>query len=504
MSCTSATDCTAVGVDLVNGDPFYVTESSGTWGAVTEISTPAGDGFNSVSCTSATDCTAVGENSSGPFYTTESAGMWGSATNLPDAGGGGQLWGVRCTSATDCTAVGEDNNGLSYVTESGGTWGSVTDIADTSADAAGNGGLNQVSCTSATDCTAVGYDSNGEPIYTSTVVAGGGSVAHLSVTPSPLPATPGPVTYTVTVSGAGPTPTGSVNIADNQGGTCSINPLVSGSGSCAITESASLSPYTVTATYSGDSNYNSAIATASLTASGCGPGSSCTDTVQSPSQTVTATGTTGLGTAAVALTVAPEALSCGVAFNYVAPVTTLTDTGLKAGTSVAVTDTVHNLPSKKGILICYQPLVANPPAPVFVARCHGAHFVAPCYKSVAEVSGSVVATLELPAGDPRFHIGGETPSVTSYSPASAKAGKKLTIKGANLSEVTGVTIGGVAAHITKTAPTSVKVTVPAGAKGGVVTVSSLAGVATGPSVTVSGARISPHPANLKRDEHHRR
>ena len=142
---------------------------------------------------------------------------------------------------------------------------------------------------------------------------------------------------------------------------------------------------------------------------------------------------------------------------------------------------------------------------MFLAKCHGAHFAAPCYKSVAEVVGQRAwPQLELPAGDPRFHIGGETPSVTSYSPASPKPGKTLTIKGTNLSEVTGVTIGGVPARITKTAPTSVKVTVPAGAKGGVVVVSSSAGAARGPSVTVAGTRIPLHSSNLKRGEHRRR
>ena len=94
--------------------------------------------------------------------------------------------------------------------------------------------------------------------------------------------------------------------------------------------------------------------------------------------------------------------------------------------------------------------------------------------------------------------------MTSVSPASAKPGKPLTIKGENLSEVTDVTIGGVPARITKTAPTSVKVTVPAGAQGGVVVVSSLAGVARGPSVTVAATRSLRHSPSLKQHKHRRR
>ncbi len=72
--------------------------------------------------------------------------------------------------------------------------------------------------------------------------------------------------------------------------------------------------------------------------------------------------------------------------------------------------------------------------------------------------------------------------VTGFSPISPKAGKKLTIKGSNLSEVTGVTIGGIPAPIKKAAPTKVIVTVPAGTQGGVVAVTSLAGVVASNSV----------------------
>jgi hypothetical protein len=207
--------------------------------------------------------------------------------------------------------------------------------------------------------------------------------------------------------------------------------------------------------------------------------------------------------AAVVITVAPEALNCGMGFNSVGSVATLTDGNTKTGSDLTVIDTVANLPSKKGVAVCYQKVTVPPTPPGFLAKCHGAHFVAPCYKSLTETGGSVVATLEVPAGDPRFHVGSDTPSVISVSPTSPKSGKPLTIKGENLSEVTGVTIGGVPAHITKAAPTSVKVTVPAAAKGGVVVVSSLAGVARGPSVTVAATRSPRHSSKLK-GEHRRR
>ena len=234
----------------------------------------------------------------------------------------------------------------------------------------------------------------------------------------------------------------------------------------------------------------------------CTPGSTgCSATVSAPSQTVAVTGVKAASaSASITLVVAPAVLGC-TNFNYEAPVATLTDSHL-SGTDVLVTDTVHNLPSKKGVVICYQSLGDNG-LPFFLAKCHGA-FAGACFKSLSESAGSVVAKLELPVGDPRFHIGGETPSVTSYSPTTARPGHPLTIKGANLSEVTSVTIGGVAARITKAAPTSVKVTVPTTAKSGVVVVSSAAGAVAGHSVTVSGTRIPVHSSKLTRDEHRRR
>jgi IPT/TIG domain len=187
--------------------------------------------------------------------------------------------------------------------------------------------------------------------------------------------------------------------------------------------------------------------------------------------------------ASIVVQVATSTLSCPN-FGYLAPVVTLTDTGLENGTAVNVSDTVAGLPSKKGVLICYQP-VESSPLPVLLGKCHGRKFSGACVKSVKEEAGSVVAQLLVPAGDPRFHIGGASPEVTSFSPASPRPGKKLTIKGANLSEVTGVTIGGVSARVVKTAPTKVSVITPTQAHGAIV-VTSLAGVTASTAIVTVG------------------
>ncbi len=79
-------------------------------------------------------------------------------------------------------------------------------------------------------------------------------------------ATTGPVTYSVSVTGDGTdgTPSGTVTIDDtvNQ---CTAPLDGSGNGSCQLGESASVSPYSVTATYNGDDVYASVATTISET-----------------------------------------------------------------------------------------------------------------------------------------------------------------------------------------------------------------------------------------------
>jgi len=249
------------------------------------------------------------------------------------------------------------------------------------------------------------------------------------------------------------------------------------------------------ASYSGDAHNAAATSTCGsetetvVATTGCIPGTtSCAATFSAPSQSVEVAGTKPSSTTAnIVVVVATGVLSC-TNFAYAAPVASLTDSGLQTDSDVVVTDTVNGLPSKKGVVVCYQPSGPSPPAPAFLVKCHGSKFVGACSKSIKEVGGSVVAVLELPTGDPRYHVGGETPLITSFHPTAPRTGKKLTIKGENLSEVTGVTIGGVPASITKTAPTHVSVIVPPGTTGGIVAVSSLAGVVTSLNpVTVSAS-----------------
>jgi alpha-tubulin suppressor-like RCC1 family protein len=115
----------------------------------------------------------------------------------------------------------------------------------------------------------------------------------LVVLPASLPVNPGPVSYHVAVTGSGPTPGGVVTVSDGKGGSC-VASLIAGSGSCSIAnESSAASPYTITATYSGDTTYASTLTSIAVV----GAGSAATGTYSTPtSGGVTVTATNGTGT----------------------------------------------------------------------------------------------------------------------------------------------------------------------------------------------------------------
>ena len=181
VSCTDATDCTAVGESFV-GVPYYATETNGTWGSAVHIPVagPAGSVglFDGVSCVDTTDCTAVGyENlnvdptlsgAEPAIYATETKGTWGPATFIPGSvavGTASILTSVSCAAAGDCTAVGlwsSTTNDLMRITETNGSWGPPIALP-------GGEEFTGVSCPDPTDCTAVGIgiDANGQlaPMY---------------------------------------------------------------------------------------------------------------------------------------------------------------------------------------------------------------------------------------------------------------------------------------------------------------------------------------------------
>jgi hypothetical protein len=167
VSCSDASDCTAVGIDedspTFAARPFYATESAGTWGAAIIVGGPGTQGaFYSVSCSDPTDCTAVGGAGpnvlsgkyTGAIAATDSGGTWGSFAVVPRANGLdlGDLVTVSCWSATNCTAVGDSGHDRPvFSTDTAGTWSPLVKT-----EAKGNAVVS-VSCAAAETCTAVGY-----------------------------------------------------------------------------------------------------------------------------------------------------------------------------------------------------------------------------------------------------------------------------------------------------------------------------------------------------------
>jgi large repetitive protein len=106
-------------------------------------------------------------------------------------------------------------------------------------------------CLNATNALGTGTQK-----FTLTVNKGTATVAVGGVLSS---GTPKSITFTATVSGSGVTPTGSVTWTSNHG-TCSPSTATlnaSGQGTCTISNVSGSTTYTATATYGGDTNYNS-------------------------------------------------------------------------------------------------------------------------------------------------------------------------------------------------------------------------------------------------------
>lgn len=223
----------------------------------------------------------------------------------------------------------------------------------------------------------------------------------------------------------------------------------------------------------------------SSTTTPCPAHDSCTAVAGSTNEDVVVTGTSSTsGSITIAQTTAK--LECGPAYDYTTAVNKVSESNFTSKAPLTVVDVIGKLPSAKGLKVCFQPLGASPPPPAFLKKC-GHPAVAPCTKALAEVDGSAVATLLVPANDPRYWVGGGTPGLGAFTPTSGVVGTKVTLKGQRLSEVLSVLFGSTPARIVKETPTAVIVTVPAGATSGHLTVVSTAGQSVSTkSFTVKG------------------
>jgi hypothetical protein len=149
----------------------------------------------------------------------------------------------------------------------------------------------------------------------SPALATGSVVPTVTVTASPSPASTGAVSYGVAVTdptNAG-TPTGTVAVSDGTSdNSCEIT-LASGAGTCALEESPGT--YTITASYSGDSNYGPASGSASETVNAATPTVSVTPQAGAEagqvSYSFTVAGPSGAVTPTGSVTVSDGSNSCG-------------------------------------------------------------------------------------------------------------------------------------------------------------------------------------------------
>ncbi len=168
VSCSSTTDCYAVGTTVGGGTSFgtqtaLVEHWNGTRWKLVALPVADGAALYSVSCNSTTRCMAVGAStttsvSGTSFHQKPLAENWNGArwsvvpTPTPSTATAA-LVGVTCTNKNNCYAVGQSSNHTLIEHWDGIKWSVVT---SPNAPFALSSSLNGVACTSATACFAVG------------------------------------------------------------------------------------------------------------------------------------------------------------------------------------------------------------------------------------------------------------------------------------------------------------------------------------------------------------
>lgn len=176
VSCSSTTECTAVGLFSESGPPELVKTLAIRWNGtewkIQSTPNPSNTAYlSAVSCPSSSFCMAAG------FYYDSGASAWTptsmrwngtewttKAAVKPGGATMSWLYGVSCTSSTECTAVGDKE--VSALTHEHQTmaqrWnGTEWKLQSTPNPEATNRNLEDVSCTSSVACTAIGSYING-------------------------------------------------------------------------------------------------------------------------------------------------------------------------------------------------------------------------------------------------------------------------------------------------------------------------------------------------------
>jgi hypothetical protein len=201
VSCSSAKACLAVGYYTGGGEVLAVSAMwNGSAWSIADIDGPAGtttSDLNGVSCSSASDCTAVGSYESGSGTELTLAEAWNGGAHgiqsTPNATGTGPadglLYSVSCHSAKACTAVGYYYNTsgteVTLAEAWNGTSWSIQKTPNPAGATAPGSVLDAVSCSSATACTAVGYYNIGSETSVKLAEAWNGHGWTIQKTPSP-------------------------------------------------------------------------------------------------------------------------------------------------------------------------------------------------------------------------------------------------------------------------------------------------------------------------------
>ena len=253
VSCTSSSNCTAVGY-FTNSTNNTLVESWNGLEWVVVSSPNLGNGANElsgVSCSSPTSCNAVGDydNTSAGNYETLAENWNGShwvvvPSPSPSATSSNLLTGISCLSSSWCLAVGYDSqsNQLQTLIESwnGSEWSVIPNPSPTP-DLGPSNVLEGVACASATSCSAAGYSYGGFTPNQTLIVA----VQSSPFAPSGVAATPGNAKATVNWSASPGTVTSYTATATPGGASCTT-----ATTSCVITGLTNGSTYSVTVTAS--------------------------------------------------------------------------------------------------------------------------------------------------------------------------------------------------------------------------------------------------------------
>jgi hypothetical protein len=195
ISCTTSTNCVAVGSYVsttYNRKTLVESWNDGSvWSVVPSLSPDPASELDGVSCTSSTNCVAVGSYGSAGWPTNRTlveswnGSVWSVIVSPSPGSTENWLSSVSCTSSTNCVAVGNygDSSSTHTLVES---WnGSVWSVISSPSPGSLHNGLSSVSCTSSTNCVAVGNYGDSSASAHTLVESWNGSVWSVISSPSP-------------------------------------------------------------------------------------------------------------------------------------------------------------------------------------------------------------------------------------------------------------------------------------------------------------------------------